>query len=318
MRPPLLPPRHHRSTDDSVLGINGSSSLEDRGSAAVRLDFRTRRNIQRNILPDLVCDSVLSGFRRYNGSVRENPVEIPNQNEIVDEIEPPSEVSASSEQNIIKSEPKMGQRISHPQKPNISFAWVLRGDSNSSSSSTTSSASNCSSSFYQNSSVSRQFTSWHDKRRQQCKSRKHHLFNEKNLKGSDLDDYRITRKTLFETTTSKCNNNNSPTLDIDRLSLSTAETTTSISKCVDKATNLKKKRYRSKTRINNEGNCVNNNNNNESNVKESHLNERINGSKDTCSHKKRWESTTKGISSVTMPNMDGDTSEFDDYLKKVR
>ncbi|XP_063697980.1 uncharacterized protein LOC134828919 [Culicoides brevitarsis] len=270
--------------------INTSSSsrhegvaLGDRGSAAVRLDFRTRRNIQRNILPDLVCDSVLSGFRRYNATQRTSSAPPVVSTEPVQEPE-----AAPVEPEIKNPEPEMGQRISHPQKPNISFAWVLRGgDPNSSSSSTTSSSS-CSSSVYQNSSVSRSFT-WdhpHHKRRirnAQCKSRKHHLFNEKNLKANDLDDYRIVRKNLLETS-EKLNNNYNETLDFECLSLSTAETTTSISKCVDKATNLKKKRYRSKSRSRLETTGCD-------------------------------EFSTKSVAKE-IPDSNCDTSAFDEYLKK--
>lgn len=316
----------HPSTNRQVSGATTSQGLslgerfienplEDRGSAAVRLDFRTRRNIQRNILPDLVCDSVLSGFRRYNAlsrSVRDEEQPLVVESEISNDSSTSAPLLRNSgkEDQTITSTTEMGQRVSNPQKPNISFAWVLRGDPNSSSSSTTSSSS-CSSSIYQNSSVSRTFT-WDDKkRRQQCKSRKHHLFSEKNLKGSDLDDYRIVRKSLFETNCSNSpnytnnNNDSSPMMDIDCLSLSTAETTTSISKCVDKATNLKKKRYRSKSKTS-ERNLVSGTGANANDV-----NERLNVSKE-C---KRWEMAKNGIH---MPGMDCDTSEFDDYLKKVR
>lgn len=309
---PLQHPTSRQTTSETpILSARfNENRLEDRGSAAVRLDFRTRRNIQRNILPDLVCDSVLSGFRRYNATAA-----ISNgtrENKIVDSessnIEP-SPPLRDTEVKPVKSAVEMGQRTSNPQKPNISFAWVLRGDPNSSSSSTTSSASSCSSSIFKNSSVSRTFTWEKERRQQQCKSRKHHLFSEKNLKGSDLEDYRIVRKTLFETKCSNSpsysnnNNNDSLPMDIDCLSLSTAETTTSISKCVDKATNLKKKRYRSKSRSS-ENNLVSNNN---SKVTES---ERISVSKE------RWSVEKNPI--AHKPGIDCDTPEFDEYLKRVR
>uniref|UniRef100_A0A336M0U3 CSON009690 protein n=1 Tax=Culicoides sonorensis TaxID=179676 RepID=A0A336M0U3_CULSO len=313
-------PSHRlRSSSDTN---NERNSLEDRGNAAVRLDFRTRRNIQRNILPDIVCDSVLSGFRRYNAKIaaeknenlNENVVELQNEviennhenndkniNENVSDVNEIKNIS-DSENNI------MGQRTSQTQKPNISFAWVLRGGQSTSSSSTNSSSS-CSSSLYQHSSVSRNFITW-DKR-QQCKNRnKHHLFNEKNLKGSDLDDYRIVRKALLESTSNNNNNtnnninrsckkHNSKNIDIDCLSLSTAETTTSISKCVDKATNLKKKRYRSRSKLIGDTNTLSTDTGNEKN-------ENLYKSREVL----------KNENSIQFPGIDCDTSEFDDFLRK--
>lgn len=214
----------------------------------------------------------------------------------------------------------MGQRTSTQPKPNISFAWVLRGDQGSSTASSTSS------SLYKKPISPRSFE-WrtddsytyttinkkqqhhshpqqqhHHHRRQHQKhgsgavvasnkssnnnnnNNKHHLFSEKNLKDSgDLDDYRF-RRALIEG---------------DCLSLSTAETT-SISKCVDKATSVKKKRYRSKSRT--------------AQRPDSNGNNRLEPYATVIRPKSECRTA---LVEVQMPRFDEDTSQFDEYLRKV-
>lgn len=279
----------------------------------IRLDFRTRRNIERNILPDIVCDSILSGIRRRNQ--RALP-ELPTSNSsdindvlaIENDFEKLGIVERNSDLNntdtVASNTFSMGQRVSNTQKPNISFAWVLRGDQSS-----TGSSSSCSSSasFRRPMTASRSFT-WNRKRGtescvtasmyseitknknkdNQKTNKKHHLFNEKNLKGSDLDDYRYIRRALVDG-----DDHHGIYVKDDCLSLSTAETSTSISKCVDKATNVKKKRYRSKSRV-------------------SRLDD-IPMYSDKHERYKTWDSCRE----IQMPSSDCDTSEFDEYLRKV-
>lgn len=201
----------------------------------------------------------------------------------------------------------MGQRTSVQPKPNISFAWVLRGDQGSSTASSTSSSLYkkpiSPRSFewrtddsYMYSTVNKKYQQQQQQRKHQQKnnnnnntssrSNKHHLFSEKNLKDSgDLDDYRF-RRALIEG---------------DCMSLSTAETT-SISKCVDKATSVKKKRYRSKSRPTQR---LENNSNDNNNRLEQYAAIRP---KSEC---------RKTLVEVQMPRFDEDTSQFDEYLRKV-
>lgn len=205
----------------------------------------------------------------------------------------------------------MGQRTSTQPKPNISFAWVLRGDQSSTASST-------SSSLYKKPISPRSFD-WrtddsymystinkkHSTNQQQphrkqqhnninknynqhnsshTKANKHHLFSEKNLKDNgDLDDYRF-RRALIEG---------------DCLSLATTETT-SINKCVDKATSVKKKRYRSKSRP---GQRLDSNG--------------VNNRSETYVPVRPKSECRMAVMEVQMPKFNEDTSQFDAYLKKV-